>query len=134
MTHTSWIDTVCDNSAPLFFILGPCSMESEQHVLMMAEKLTKLSQKHNFNLIFKSSFDKANRSSLSGYRSLGIDKGLELLAKVKEEFNLPVITDIHTIDHIARVASVVDVLQSPHFFPVKQIFCLLPATLANQSL
>src|SRR5580704_13963842 len=114
MNHQNfpWLQTV-SNTTPLFFILGPCSMESEAHTLKMAEFLKNLSEKLKFNLIFKSSFDKANRISIESYRSVGLDEGLRILAKVRSEFQLPVLTDVHEPDQVPSVAQVVDVLQTP---------------------
>ena len=99
----------------LFFILGPCVIESRDHILFMAEKLKKLSQKKDFQLIFKSSFDKANRTSVESYRGPGLTEGLEILSEVKEEFELPLLTDIHQPDQAKIAADVVDILQIPAF-------------------
>ena len=104
-----------DNSQPLFFILGPCAMESEEHTLKIAKFLTELSAKLKFDFIFKSSFDKANRSSISNPRGLGINEGLAALKRVKEEFDIPIVTDIHETCQVAQVAQVADVLQIPAF-------------------
>lgn len=103
------------NSDPLFFILGPCVIESELHVLKMAEALKKLSEKLKFTLIFKSSYDKANRTSLSGFRGLGIAEGARILSRVREEFELPIVTDIHESHHAEVVAEFSDILQIPAF-------------------
>jgi len=111
MNH--WISQVKDNNSPLFFILGPCAIENEIDTLKAAEFLKNLSHKLKFDFIFKGSFDKANRTSIEGYRACGIDEGLRILSKVKQEFNVPVITDIHETSHVNQVASVVDVLQIP---------------------
>jgi 2-dehydro-3-deoxyphosphooctonate aldolase (KDO 8-P synthase) len=102
-------------SNKLFFILGPCVIESETHSLKIAEFLKKLSEKLHFSLIFKSSFDKANRTSLENYRGVGIKEGLKILDKIKNEFDVPVITDIHEACQADEIASVVDVLQIPAF-------------------
>jgi len=112
--HT-WLNEVHDNSAPLFFILGPCAMENEAHVMKTAQFIKELAQKLNINFIFKSSFDKANRTSVENYRSVGIKEGLRILAKVAEELQLPVITDVHECWQIPEVGAVVDVLQIPAF-------------------
>ncbi|MBD3273132.1 3-deoxy-8-phosphooctulonate synthase [Candidatus Dependentiae bacterium] len=103
------------NNSPLFFILGPCVIENEKHSLMAAEFLKNLSEKLKFNFIFKSSFDKANRTSLNNFRGMGIQKGLKILERVRKEFEVPVITDIHETTQIDEVANVVDVLQIPAF-------------------
>jgi len=98
-----------------FLIAGPCVIESEQLQMDTAGTLKEITSSLGIPFIFKSSFDKANRSSGSTFRGPGIDKGLEILAKVKRELNLPVLTDVHSEDQIAQVASVVDVLQTPAF-------------------
>lgn len=101
------------NNNPLFFILGPCVIESETHSLKIAEHLKKLSEKLKFTLIFKSSFDKANRTSLKNYRGLGLDEGCKILSKVRETFQIPIITDIHECWQAEIVAPHVDVIQIP---------------------
>jgi 2-dehydro-3-deoxyphosphooctonate aldolase (KDO 8-P synthase) len=98
-----------------FLIAGPCVIESEQLQMDTAGTLKEITASLGIPFIFKSSFDKANRSSGSTFRGPGIDKGLEILAKVKRELNLPILTDVHSEDQIAQVASVVDVLQTPAF-------------------
>lgn len=110
-----WVRTVVDNSAPLFFLLGPCAMENEQHTLGLAEFLAKLSQDLKVKIIFKASFDKANRTAVGNYRSVGMDAGLKILARVRQEFGLPVVTDIHESWQAEPVSAVVDVLQIPAF-------------------
>lgn len=100
---------------PLFLIAGPCVIESEQLVLRVAEALARIAAKLNILLIFKSSFDKANRSSGGSFRGLGMEEGLRILQKVRSETGLPVLTDVHTADQVGPVAEVVDVLQTPAF-------------------
>jgi len=100
---------------PFFLIAGPCVIESEQLQMDTAGTLKEITTSLGIPFIFKSSFDKANRSSGGTFRGPGIDKGLEILAKVKRELGLPVLTDIHSEDQIAQVAAVVDVLQTPAF-------------------
>ena len=100
---------------PFFLIAGPCVIESEQLQMDTAGTLKEITSALGIPFIFKSSFDKANRSSGSTFRGPGIDQGLEILAKVKRELKLPVLTDIHEASQIAQVASVVDVLQTPAF-------------------
>jgi len=100
---------------PFFLIAGPCVIESEQLQMDTAGTLKEITESLGIPFIFKSSFDKANRSSGSTFRGPGIDKGLEILAKVKRELSLPVLTDIHSENQIAQVSSVVDVLQTPAF-------------------
>jgi 2-dehydro-3-deoxyphosphooctonate aldolase (KDO 8-P synthase) len=98
-----------------FLIAGPCVIESEQLQMDTAGTLKEITSSLGIPFIFKSSFDKANRSSGSTFRGPGIDKGLEILAKVKRELGLPVLTDVHDEAQVAQVASVVDVLQTPAF-------------------
>ncbi len=102
-------------SHPLFLIAGNCVIENEETTFKTAETLVAIAQKYNVPLIYKSSFDKANRSSVESYRGPGIEAGLRLLEKVRSEFNVPVITDVHEDTPIDEVASVVDVLQTPAF-------------------
>lgn len=98
-----------------FLIAGPCVIESEQSALDIAGELKGITGALNIPFIYKSSFDKANRSSGSSFRGLGMEKGLEILAKVKREIGVPVLTDVHDINEIDEVAKVVDVLQTPAF-------------------
>jgi len=100
---------------PLFLIAGPCVIESEQLQMDTAGTLKEITVSLGIPFIFKSSFDKANRSSGNTFRGPGIDQGLEILAKIKRELNIPVLTDIHSENQIKQVASVVDVLQTPAF-------------------
>jgi 2-dehydro-3-deoxyphosphooctonate aldolase (KDO 8-P synthase) len=100
---------------PFFLIAGPCVVESEQLQLDVAGHLKEVCAELGIHFIFKSSYDKANRSSGSTFRGPGMDKGLEILAQVKKQLNLPVLTDVHSEAEVARVASVVDVLQTPAF-------------------
>ncbi|HSQ99288.1 MAG TPA: 3-deoxy-8-phosphooctulonate synthase [Sphingomicrobium sp.] len=100
---------------PLFLIAGPCVVESEELQLRTAERLKQISEKLGIFFIFKSSFDKANRSSDRSYRGPGMDEGLRILEKVRNELAVPVLTDVHDIPQIAPVAEVVDVLQTPAF-------------------
>ena len=100
---------------PFFLIAGPCVIESEQLQMDTAGTLKEITSSLGIPFIFKSSFDKANRSSGSTFRGPGIDKGLEILAKVKRELGVPVLTDIHDESQIAQVCAVVDVLQTPAF-------------------
>jgi len=102
-------------SNPLVFILGPCVIESRDHALFMAGQLRELSERLNFPLIYKSSFDKANRSVLNSYRGPGLEKGLEILAEVRRQFGLPVLTDVHEPFQAAIAAEVVDIIQIPAF-------------------
>ena len=98
-----------------FFILGPCVMESQELLYQVAEQVAEAGQKFNVPVIFKSSFDKANRTSIHSYRGPGIEKGMEMLQNVKDKFNLPVTTDIHEPFQAQIAAQVVDILQIPAF-------------------
>ncbi len=100
---------------PFFLIAGPCVIENESMTLSVAEHLKETTSSLGINFIFKSSFDKANRSSNNTFRGHGIEEGLRILEKVKKEFDLPVLTDVHTEDQVKSVADVVDVLQTPAF-------------------
>ena len=100
---------------PLFLIAGPCVIESESIVLESAEYLKTVTDKLGIPFIFKSSFDKANRTSINSFRGLGIEEGLRILQKVKDDLGIPVLTDVHEDTPIDEVADVVDVLQTPAF-------------------
>lgn len=100
---------------PLFLIAGNCVIENEETTFKTAETLLAIAQKYKLPLIYKSSFDKANRSSVSSYRGPGMEAGLRLLEKVRSDLNVPVLTDVHEDTPVDEVASVVDVLQTPAF-------------------
>ncbi|MFP4548304.1 MAG: 3-deoxy-8-phosphooctulonate synthase [Fidelibacterota bacterium] len=100
---------------PLNFILGPCVMESRDHVMVMAEKLAEIFRDMPERLIFKSSFDKANRTSIDSFRGVGLDAGMKIFTEVKEQFGFSTITDIHEPRQASIAAEVVDVLQIPAF-------------------
>jgi 2-dehydro-3-deoxyphosphooctonate aldolase (KDO 8-P synthase) len=100
---------------PFFLIAGPCVIESEQLAIDTAGRLKELTSQLGIPFIFKSSYDKANRSSTASFRGLGIDEGLRILQKVKDEIGVPVLTDVHEDTPLAEVASVVDVMQTPAF-------------------
>lgn len=99
----------------LTILAGPCAIESQDVLNKTAEKLKEITEKLGINFVFKSSFDKANRSSINSFRGPGLDKGLEMLAKIKKEFDLPIVTDIHTPDQAAPTAQVADIIQIPAF-------------------
>jgi 2-dehydro-3-deoxyphosphooctonate aldolase (KDO 8-P synthase) len=103
------------NHLPLTLIAGPCQLESRDHALMMAAKLKAIAAKLGIGLIYKTSFDKANRTSLSGKRGIGLAGALPIFAEIKSEFGMPVLTDVHEIEQCAELASVIDVLQIPAF-------------------
>ncbi len=100
---------------PLFFIAGPCVIESEHHALKTARYLARVAHELKIPLIFKASYDKANRTSVDSYRGLGLERGLEVLARIRQETGLPVLTDVHEIAHVEPAAAVCDVLQIPAF-------------------
>jgi 2-dehydro-3-deoxyphosphooctonate aldolase (KDO 8-P synthase) len=100
---------------PLFVIAGPCVIESRELVLRTAERLREISRRVGVPLVFKASFDKANRSSGESFRGLGMDEGLAILSEVRRELGVPVLTDVHEAEQAAPVAAVVDVLQTPAF-------------------
>ncbi len=100
---------------PLVLIAGPCVIESEAHCTLVAERLAQVAAEKKIPLIFKASYDKANRSSLSSYRGPGLTEGLRILRKIKERFGLPILTDVHETSQVAPAAEVCDVLQVPAF-------------------
>ncbi len=100
---------------PLFLIAGPCVIESQQMAIDTAGQLQEICNELNLNFIYKSSYDKANRSSGKSFRGFGIDAGLKILGEVKSQLGVPVLTDVHSIEEVASVAAVVDVLQTPAF-------------------
>lgn len=115
----------------LTILAGPCAIESKDILFKTAEYLKKLTSELDINFIFKSSYDKANRSSINSYRGLGMEKGLELLAEVKKEFNLPIVTDIHNPNEAEIAAQVADVIQIPAFL-CRQTDLLVAAAKTNK--
>jgi len=103
------------NDAPLAVFAGPCQMESRAHALETATALKEIAAKLGIGLVYKTSFDKANRTSLAGKRGIGLEAALPILAEIRETLALPVVTDVHEVAHCAKVAPVVDVLQIPAF-------------------
>jgi 2-dehydro-3-deoxyphosphooctonate aldolase (KDO 8-P synthase) len=103
------------NSGPFALIAGPCQMESRDHAFMMAGKLKELCAKLGIGLVYKTSFDKANRTSLSGTRGMGLEKSMAVFADIRKELGLPVITDVHEIYQCKELAPVIDILQIPAF-------------------
>jgi 2-dehydro-3-deoxyphosphooctonate aldolase (KDO 8-P synthase) len=100
---------------PLVLIAGPCVIESEAHAMRMAESIAKIASELNVPYIYKASYDKANRTSLTSFRGPGISEGLRVLRKIKDQFNLPVLSDVHDVAQVAPAAQVCDVLQIPAF-------------------
>jgi 2-dehydro-3-deoxyphosphooctonate aldolase (KDO 8-P synthase) len=103
------------NAEPLSFIAGPCALESRQHALEMAHALKEIAQRRGVGLIYKTSFDKANRTSANSVRGVGLGQALPIFAEIREATGLPVLTDVHEIDQCAPAAEVIDVLQIPAF-------------------
>jgi 2-dehydro-3-deoxyphosphooctonate aldolase (KDO 8-P synthase) len=103
------------NTAPIVLIAGPCQMESRDHAFMMAESLKELCTTLGIGLVYKSSFDKANRTSLAGKRGVGLDKSLAVFSDIRTKLGLPVLTDVHEISQCATLAPVIDILQIPAF-------------------
>jgi 2-dehydro-3-deoxyphosphooctonate aldolase (KDO 8-P synthase) len=106
---------VFSNTQKLSLIAGPCQMESRDHAFMIAGKMVELCKSLGIGLVYKSSFDKANRTSISGKRGIGLEKAMEIFADLKKEYGFPVLTDIHTEEQCALVAPTIDILQIPAF-------------------
>lgn len=121
------------NHLPFVLIAGPCQIESLDHTLEMASLLKEICQQLNIGLIYKSSFDKANRTSIKTQRGLGMEKGLAILQEVKTQLNLPILTDIHLPEQCHEVAQVVDVLQIPAFL-CRQTDLLLAAAQTGKAI
>ena len=103
------------NAGPFTLIAGPCQLESEKHALNVASELKKITDELGVGLIFKTSFDKANRTSLNGKRGAGLEKSLPVFDKIRKQVGVPVLTDVHTIEQCEIVSKHVDVLQIPAF-------------------
>ncbi len=103
------------NDRPLTVIAGPCQLESRDHAMMIADHMASVCAAHGAGFVFKASYDKANRTSLSGKRGLGMDEGLEILASVRDTVGCPVLTDVHAPDHCAPAAQACDIIQIPAF-------------------
>ena len=103
------------NSSPFTLIAGPCQLENEKHAIEVANELKEITQKLNIGLIYKTSFDKANRTSLKGKRGAGLDRSLPVFDKIRKDLGIPVLTDVHSVDQCEIVSKHVDVLQIPAF-------------------
>ena len=103
------------NNKKLTLISGPCQIESEQHAFDIASYIKELTNKLGINFIFKSSFDKANRTSISGARGIGLDKSLKIFEKIRNQLNLPVLTDVHNSEQCSIISNVIDIIQIPAF-------------------
>ena len=115
MSLSFQVEGVRIGSGDLFLIAGPCVIESEKHALFMAEVIKGVTRALNVPFIFKASYDKANRTSMRSFRGPGLAEGLRILKKVKDEVHIPVLTDVHEVKDVPKVAEVVDVLQIPAF-------------------
>src|SRR4029077_6744287 len=113
--HVTIGDITLGNDLPLVLIAGPCALESRAHALEMSAALVEITGKLGIRLIYKTSFDKANRTSLSGARGVGLDNGLPILAEIRETRGIPVLTDVHLPEQCAPTAEAVDVLQIPAY-------------------
>jgi 2-dehydro-3-deoxyphosphooctonate aldolase (KDO 8-P synthase) len=106
---------ILGSDRPLFFIAGPCVIEGEKHAMKMAERLSTIARDLHIPYIYKASYDKANRTSLTSFRGPGLTRGLEILTRIKESFRIPVLTDIHEPSHVKPAAEVCEVIQIPAF-------------------
>src|SRR3954454_8509869 len=113
--HVTIGDITLGNDLPLVLIAGPCALESRAHALEVSAALVEITRKLGIGLIYKTSFDKANRTSLSGARGIGFDNGLPILAEIRERHGIPVLTDVHLPEQCAPTAAAVDVLQIPAY-------------------
>ncbi len=129
--HVTVGDITIGNDLPLVFIIGPNTLESRAHALEMSAALAELAARLKIGLIYKTSFDKANRSSIAGARGIGLEAGLPILAEVKEKTGLSVLTDVHEKEQCAPVAEVVDILQIPAFL-CRQTDLLLAASMTGK--
>ncbi|WP_413776367.1 3-deoxy-8-phosphooctulonate synthase [Rhodopseudomonas sp. P2A-2r] len=120
------------NTLPLSVIAGPCQLESRAHALEVAQALKEIADRLGIGLVYKTSFDKANRTSVSSARGIGLDEALPIFAEIRESFGLPVLTDVHEIDQCARAAEAVDVLQIPAFL-CRQTDLLLAAAATGKA-
>jgi 2-dehydro-3-deoxyphosphooctonate aldolase (KDO 8-P synthase) len=119
-------------SGNLFLIAGPCVIESEEHAIRMAEIIKGVARALGFPFIFKASYDKANRTSIRSFRGPGIKEGLRILKKIKNDLNIPVLTDVHDVADVGKVAEVVDVLQIPAFLS-RQTDLVVAAALSGRA-
>ena len=124
-------DIVFSNDVDFCLISGPCQIESENHALDIAGKLKEITIKNNVKFVFKSSFDKANRTSINSKRGLGLEKSLKIFEKIKKEFNLNILTDVHTSEQCSLVAKYVDIIQIPAFL-CRQTDLLVSAAKTNK--
>ena len=124
-------DIIFSNDVDFCLISGPCQIESENHALDIAGKLKEIAIKNNVKFVFKSSFDKANRTSINSKRGLGLEKSLKIFEKIKKEYNLNILTDVHTSEQCSLVAKYVDIIQIPDFL-CRQTDLLVSAAKTNK--
>jgi 2-dehydro-3-deoxyphosphooctonate aldolase (KDO 8-P synthase) len=132
LTTTFQVGDIRIGSGDLFLIAGPCVIESEEHAIRMAEIIKGVTRSLNFPFIFKASYDKANRTSIRSFRGPGVKEGLRILKKIKTELQLPVLTDIHEVADVPKVAEVVDILQIPAFL-CRQTDLVVTAALSGRA-
>ena len=118
------------NDLPFFLISGPCQLENRDHSMFMAEEIKKITDKLEINLVYKTSFDKANRTSLKSERGIGLDKSIKVFEEIKRNFNLPILTDVHSPEQCNQVKNVVDIIQIPAFL-CRQTDLLISAAKTN---
>ncbi|MAV49025.1 MAG: 3-deoxy-8-phosphooctulonate synthase [Pelagibacteraceae bacterium] len=118
------------NNLPFFLISGPCQLENRDHAMFMAEEIKKITDKLQINLVYKTSFDKANRTSLKSERGIGLDKSIKVFEEIKRNFNLPILTDVHSPEQCNQVKNVVDIIQIPAFL-CRQTDLLVSAAKTN---
>ena len=118
------------NDLPFFLISGPCQLENRDHAMFMAEEIKKITDKLKINLVYKTSFDKANRTSLKSERGIGLDKSIKIFEEIKRNFNLPILTDVHSPEQCNQVKNVVDIIQIPAFL-CRQTDLLVTAAKTN---
>ena len=127
----NWDGVKISNKEKICLIAGPCQLENEQHALDMAGKISEISKKYNIGFIYKTSFDKANRTSLKSKRGAGLEKSLPIFDKIKKQINVPILTDIHNTEQCSILANHVDVLQIPAFL-CRQTDLLVAAAKTNK--
>jgi len=115
MVSSFKVGDVTIGGGELFLIAGPCVIESEEHALKMARAISQIAREVGIPYIFKASYDKANRTSINSFRGPGLDEGLRILRKIRDQVNVPVLTDVHQAVDVPRVAEAVDVIQIPAF-------------------
>jgi len=118
------------NDLPFFLISGPCQLESRDHAMFMADEIKKITHRLKINLVFKTSFDKANRTSIKSQRGLGLDKSIRVFEEIKKNLELPILTDVHTSEQCNQVKDVVDIIQIPAFL-CRQTDLLISAAKTN---